>query len=117
MDLLDKNVVVEQCQTLTFDQQINGFGSATYSSVWDAIADSPDEAGKLKALSEATIWVMDYHYKPFIVSADFDDQPETIDKERWVAGASVELGDINGPKYKDSRSKFARWLDKKLFGQ
>ncbi len=60
---------------------------------------------------------MDYHYKPFIVSADFDDHPETIDKERWVAGASVELGDINGPKYKDSRSKFARWLDKKLFGQ
>lgn len=62
-DFITRNPVVEQCQTLTLDQLINGFGSATCSSVWDAISDTKEEADEMKALSEATIWVMDYHYR------------------------------------------------------
>lgn len=38
-------------------------GNTTYSSVWDAISDTKEEADEMKALSEATIWVMDYHYR------------------------------------------------------
>lgn len=60
---------------------------------------------------------MEYRYKPFIVSAEFDEKPEKIDGDRWIAGAAVDLGDANGPRFKDSRSRIERLADDILFGK
>lgn len=59
---------------------------------------------------------MEYLYKPFIISTEFDNEPTRIDSHRWIAGAVVDIGDLNGPRYKDTRGKFARWADNRLFG-
>jgi len=59
---------------------------------------------------------MEYKYKPYIISSDFDEKPEQIDESRWIAGAAVDLGDASGPRYADTRSHLLKRMDGILFG-
>lgn len=59
---------------------------------------------------------MEYKYKPYILSSDFDEEPEQIDEYRWIAGAAVDLGDANGPPNKDNQSRITKKTDSILFG-
>lgn len=59
---------------------------------------------------------MERKYRPYLISAHFDTAPEEYPGSGWVAGASVELGDYNGPRHKDNRSKFTKWFDRMVLG-
>lgn len=41
----------------------------------------------------------EYKYLPYIINAEFDDKPEYIDGDRWMACATVDIGDSNGPRF------------------
>lgn len=60
---------------------------------------------------------MEYKYKPFMISIDFDEKVEVIDSKRWVIGATVDIGDANGPRFKDKRSRIEKGIDRILFGR
>jgi len=48
------------------------------------------------------------NYNPYLISAEFDDDPGWIDDDRWVTAGIVDIGIPNMPKPKK------KWLDEKL---